>query len=172
MKKILNLSLIFTCLVTSCQIEKKVFPSKQYSRHIGDSEQNNEDDFNFKVCNGNENIYQYFNLQKGPEYLGEKCSILKVFNDQYKPIRAISQDGLIRIRFVVNCEGKAGRFRVLQSDNYLNEFKFNKKVVNQLLEITKSVKFWEIYYFRENPIDYYFYLIFKIEDGQIKEILP
>jgi hypothetical protein len=64
-------------------------------------------------------ILQYFNLGKGPVYSGEKSKILNTFKSKYQPITDKNQNGLIRIRFIVNCEGKAGRFRVLQSDyNY------------------------------------------------------
>ena len=83
-----------------------------------------------------------------------------------------NQNGLIRIRFIVNCEGKAGRFRVLQSDYSYKEKEFNKEIVSQLLSITKQINNWEVLYKQENAVDYYMYLIFKITDGQLTEILP
>tara|TARA_R110002020_G_scaffold444853_1_gene656494 strand:- start:2053 stop:2316 length:264 start_codon:yes stop_codon:yes gene_type:complete len=82
------------------------------------------------------------------------------------------QNGFIRLRFIVNCEGKTGRFRVLQSDENFEEMEFDNKIVNQLVTITKGIEKWGIFYRQDDPIDYYMYLIFKIKDGQLTEILP
>lgn len=65
-----------------------------------------------------------------------------------------------------------GRFRVLQSDYDYQEKEFNEEIVSQLLSITKQINYWEILYKEKNPVDYYMYLIFKITDGQLTEILP
>ncbi|WP_339610225.1 hypothetical protein [uncultured Planktosalinus sp.] len=73
---------------------------------------------------------------------------------------------------MVNCEGKAGRFRVLQSDNEYRETKFDDAIVSQLENIIKGIEKWAILYSGETPVDYYMYLIFKITDGQLIEILP
>ncbi len=169
MKKTLTIisSLIF--VLASCQTKEK----KEYLRWVGDIEQNNEiDNPNFKVCKGDEKILQYFNTGEGPKYFGEKSRILNTFNEKYKPVTDHTQNGYIRIRFVVNCEGNAGRFRVLQSDYEYNEIQFNKSIVDQLLKITKEIENWEILYINGIPVDYYLYLIFKINDGQITEFLP
>ncbi|MDX1754292.1 MAG: hypothetical protein R3259_13955 [Salinimicrobium sediminis] len=73
---------------------------------------------------------------------------------------------------MVNCEGKADRFRILQADKDYNEIEFDERITNQLLEITKGIESWKVMYGHEIPVDYYFYLIFKIKNGRITEILP
>lgn len=168
------LFLIFLLFIfLSCKTEKQAESKNEYLRWVGDIEQDHDTDQpEFRVCNGDEQILQYFNLGAGPLYPEEKSTLLETFESQYKPVKASGQDGFIRIRFVVNCEGKAGRFRTLQADYDYNEIKFDKKVVNQLLEITKGIDAWKIMYRYEIPVDYYFYLIFRLEDGQITEILP
>jgi len=169
MKKTLTIlsSLIF--VLSTCQTTEK----KDYLRWVGDIEQNNEiDNPNFKVCKGDESILQYFNTGEGPKYPGEKSRILNTFKAKYKPVADHTQNGYIRIRFVVNCEGNAGRFRILQSDYDYKEIQFDKNIVGQLLEITKEIENWEILYYNEIPVDYYLYLIFKINDGQLTEIVP
>lgn len=171
-KSFLAIILLFS-IFWSCQIEKKVSGKQEYLRWVGDIEQNDQiDKLDFKVCNGDNKILQYFNLGEGPVYSGEKSFILKTFKSNFKPITDKKESGLIRIRFVVNCEGKAGRFRVLQSDYDYQEKEFDEEIVSQLLNITKGIENWEVFKRNEVPIDYYMYLIFKITDGQLKEILP
>ena len=173
MKRTLITISFLTFILLSCQTAKKTGEKKEYLRYVGDIEQNNKiDNHNFKVCNSDEKILQYFNLGEGPKYIGEKSTILNTFISKYIPLKENSQKGLIRIRFVVNCKGKAGRFRVLQSDNEYNEIEFDEKIVNQLLGITKEIENWEILNRNDVPVDYYLYLIFKINDGKLTEILP
>ena len=173
MKKIIILTTVIFLLLWSCKTEKKVDGKQGYLRWIGDIEQNEQiDELEFKVCNGDDKVLQYFNLGEGPIYSGEMSKILSTFKSKYQPITDKNQNGLIRIRFIVNCEGKAGRFRVLQSDYDYQEKDFNKEIVSQLLNITKEIENWEVFKRNEVPVDYYMYLIFKITDGQLTEILP
>jgi hypothetical protein len=124
-----------------------------------------------KTCNGDENILQYY-WGDGSIYLNEKTSFLDLFRAKYKPVKGKSTNGLVRIRFVVNCKGKANRFRTLQSDNNYNEIEFDERIVSQLVNITKGIDSWKIINVHDEPIDYYLYLIFKLENGHITEILP
>lgn len=171
-KTLIAISFLFS-IISSCQSEKKVEEKQEYLRWVGDIEQNDKiDKLDFKVCNGDDKILQYFNLGEGPLYSGEKSTILKTFKSKYKPSVDNSQNGLIRIRFIINCEGKAGRFRVLQSDYDYQEIEFDKRIVSQLVDITKGIENWQICYRSDIPVDYYMYFIFKITDGQLTEILP
>jgi hypothetical protein len=147
MKKIIiPITLIFSIL-WSCQTEKNADGKQKYLRWVGDIEQNDQiDETEFKVCNGDDKILQYFNLGEGPVYSGEKSKILNTFKSKYKLVSHKNQNGLIRILFIINCEGKAGRFRVLQSDYDYQEKEFNEEIVSQLLSITKQINYWEILY--------------------------
>lgn len=168
MNKIVLVTVVIVLSFLSCQPDKP-----NYLRWVGDIEHNTQmDDINFKVCNGDEQVFQYFNLGEGPVYSGEKSNILNTFKSNFKQVADNDENGLIRIRFIVNCEGKAGRFRVLQSDYNYQEKEFNNEITSQLLNITKQIDNWKILYNNEKPVDYYMYLIFKITDGQLIEILP
>ena len=155
-------------LLFRCQSQNN---ESKYPRWIGDIEKNISDNPNFEICNGENHIKQYFNNSKGLEYLGEKTALIKEYK-KFTPSEKKNQNGIIRIRFVVNCKGETGRFRILEADENYKEFKFDKKITTQLLKITKQLKGWESKTIRNNEIDYYQYLIFKIENGKIKEILP
>lgn len=170
--KILNL-LMFITLIAACQTEKKIVEKPNYLRWVGDIEQDDkQDDKAFGLCRTEAEVFQYFNTQKGFRYKGEKKALVEVFTQKYRPLKRKNQSGWIRIRFIVNCKGEAGRFRLIQSNENYEEFEFDAKIVNQLLQITKSLDGWEILEHKEQAIDYYLYLVFKMKDGEIKEILP
>lgn len=153
---------------------KKAVHQLRYSRWVGDIALDASIDKNtsFEICNGEDNILQYFNLGEGPVYIEEKPKLINTFKTKYKPVSGKNQNGLIRIRFIVNCEGQAGRFRILQADTNFKETQFNRKIITQLTTITKEIENWVILYEDQQAVDYYYYLIFRITDGQITEILP
>lgn len=166
------LFLVLLIFTFSCQSYRDIDQPK-YLRWVGDIEYNDKlDNSNFKICNGEENVLQYFSTAEGPIYLGEKSALLEKFNSKYSQKYDISQNGLIRIRFIVNCEGKADRFRLIQSNFDYQDFEFNTKITLQLLDITSSIEKWEVLYQDNIAVDYYKYLIFKIKNGQIVDVLP
>ena len=171
--KYLFLAVTFLLLLCSCQSEKKVSEKNEYLRWVGDIEKNEQTDRpDFELCNGEDHILQYFNFGNGPVYSGEKLELINLFNSKYIPVTKKSESGLIRIRFVVNCKGKAGRFRVIQSDENYQEKEFDPDLINQLVDITKGIENWEILDRDGFTIDYYMYLVFKMKEGKITEILP
>jgi hypothetical protein len=56
-------------------------------------------------------------------------------------------------------------------ENY-NAKILSRSITDQLLNITKKLKGWKVKKNKEKEIDYYQYLIFKIENGHLKERLP
>lgn len=129
------------------------------------------DDPKFELCNEGRTI-QYFNDSKGFQYEGEKYTLNKIFFEQFKNTNLMGESGLIRIRFVVNCKGESGYFRLSSMDkNYLSK-NFNDSIVNQLLTITKGLNNWIPKKYHSTEINYYQYLIFKIIDGNLIEIMP
>lgn len=165
--KILFLVLV---VVFSFSCQPKESPNN-YPRWIGDIKKNSSDNEAFKLCNGENGVKQYFNNSLGLEYLGEKRSLMREY-ENFVPSQKENQNGIIRIRFIVNCKGVAGRFRIIEADEKFSEYEFDKKITEQLLNTTKNLKGWQIKTYRNKEIDYYQYLIFKIENGKIAEILP
>lgn len=126
----------------------------------------------FKACN-EDHIYQYHNFDGGSNYYKEgKLALTNFFIDSFDNSDVPNQNGWIRIRFVVNCEGKSGRFRIASSDFNYAEMTFDDKITGQLLELTKSIDTWTVFEKREQARDYYLYLIFKIENGKLTEVMP
>jgi hypothetical protein len=169
MNKILSLFFLIPLISFG---QNKSIANPEYSNNVGDIEFNSKTDKqDFELCNKN-HIYQYFNNSGGLEYEGEKLEIEKVFKENYKSEKINNETGLIRINFIVNCKGKTDRFRLISMDENYNEKLFLKSITDQLLDITKNLNGWKAKKIKERDIDYYQYLIFKIENGQLKEILP
>lgn len=130
------------------------------------------DDPAFRICNSEEQVIQYFNNGIGMEYEGDKPALTAIFQKQYISVNGTGQSGLIRIRFIVNCKGESGRFRMMCSDLNYRQKQFDIQITDQLLAITKSLNGWKPKRWKETEIDYYQYLLFKIEDGNLAAILP
>ena len=129
------------------------------------------DDENFKVCH--EDISIQFNYGGvGLIYEGEKIALKQHFKDKYEHQDTEGQSGYVTIRFIVNCDGKTGRFRISQMGLDLREKKFENYITDQLLDLTKSLDGWKALERDNLSLDYYQYLAFKLKDGRLIDILP
>lgn len=156
-------------ILINCRSEK---PISTYAQNIGDIEFDPKtDNSNFKLC-FDKYVFQYFNDSNGLQYEGEKVALDKTFFGNYIDQNLFGESGLIRIRFIVNCKGETDRYRILEMDENYNQKKFNENITTQLLQITKSLKGWKPKIIENENIDYYQYLIFKVKDGNLIEILP
>lgn len=130
------------------------------------------DDPDFKLCGKDNRLVQYYALDE-KTYDGEKWAIQNTFSTHYKVPIMDGETGLVRIRFIVNCNGETGRFRLMGMNPDYSKKAFNKTITDQLLKITKSLTGWKSFNRKSGrSIEYYQYLIFKLKDGQITEILP
>ncbi len=118
-----------------------------------------------------ERIRQYYNFFPGVAIGGEKPAIINYFNNNYTAYPC-NDSGYITIRFIVNYQGKTDRFRIQQMDFNYQPIEFANEIVSQLLAISKSITGWKIAEVNNVKCDYYQYLTFIIENGEIKEVLP
>ncbi len=81
-------------------------------------------------------------------------------------------NGFITIRFVVNCKGQTGNFEIYQIDNSYQQINFEEKYIEQLLAFVKTLENWKIGTYENRKFDYYAYFTFKIECGNVTEIVP
>lgn len=153
-------------------LDRKEPAQTPFLRHVGDTAFDPKlDDPNFKVCSP-ERAQQYYAFD-GMHYEGEKPKIEAHFRNRFKNKPKKGESGWLTIRFVVNCEGRTGWFRVKGVDRTYQPKKFDTAIEQQLLTLTKELNGWIVGKNEAGQaFDYYQYLTFKLEDGRLLEILP
>jgi hypothetical protein len=129
-----------------------------------------QDDPSFSVCD-EKLLIPYYGGKK-TSYPGDKAYLIKHFSAYKEPLKSKGQSGFVTIRFIVNCKGKAGRFRMQQMDQAYQSFTFNKNITDQLLELTRQLNSWIPSEYDHRVVDTYYYLCFQIRDGKIISITP
>ena len=154
--------LLLLLILTSSSVFSQTEESKiEYPKTVGNIEFDPKtDNKDFILCKEEFNYsFQYFDFDNF-EYEGEKIAIENIFKKSYNTKKVKKESGLVRIRFIVNCQGKTDRFRVLSVDENYKTKKFDKNITEQLLQITKRLDGWKPKKYREKEVNYYQYLIF------------
>lgn len=164
--------LLLLSLFAACNPSKKLDPpGSNYPDHVGDIKPDPMlDDTTFHACRES-NIPQYYSIKGSFE--GEKPAIERYFEQNFRKDKAFAKaEGYITIRFVVNCKGQTGRFRVQEMSPDYKPVKFPPALPAQLLQLTQKMDGW-IPGKSENILyDYYQYLTFTISKGEITRIMP
>ncbi|MEG0927765.1 hypothetical protein [Chryseobacterium sp.] len=172
MIKAVYLFALFSFVLISCQAEKN---TGKYPDTVGDTVFNEKlDDADFKKCGVGKNrpfSFQYYHGQPPVDYKGEKIAIVeKLKKENISSEKEIN--GYVTVRFLVNCEGKTGWFRLKHMNSELKDTILDEELENNLLKFTKSLNGWMPKEVKGLKIDYYQYLTYKIENGQVSEVLP
>jgi hypothetical protein len=165
----LSLLLIFQLALFSCNQAQQQTMEKEYVNVGSIKSDLSLDEPSFTVCD-EQRIFEYYNFQKGFQFEGEKVTLINYFKTNYK-VQA-NDTGYFTVRFVVNCRGETGRFRTEAMNFSYQPVEMNEETTRQLLKLCKEVKGWGIGVYQDKERDYYQYLTFKIEKGQLTEILP
>jgi hypothetical protein len=154
----------------SCQTEKTL---SKYPLTVGDIEFDEKlDDPSFKKCTLEKLIsLQYYQGSKEFNYKGEKIAIIEKLQKENISSET-KMNGYITVRFLVNCEGKTGLFRVQQMNAELKETVLDKELGDKLLRFTKSLDGFIPKEIKGFKAGYYQYLTYKIENGKVSEVLP
>lgn len=130
----------------------------------------------FQLCNTfllpTDRRYPYYEYKRGR--LG---AIRRLVAREFRPVSEVRQSGLVRFRFVVNCQGKAGLFELLTLDENYERCQFDKRITDQLQQIVEyKIIDWEpgkgTGNDAHNTYDTSCLLTFRFKDGQIVEIFP
>ncbi|WCO01944.1 hypothetical protein [Psychroserpens ponticola] len=123
----------------------------------------------FNICDENY-ILQYYNTQELPYPNGKNgfrnYINLAYVNDNYP------DSGYLNIRFIINCEGEVGRFVIHENNLDLEPNTFSENLKNQLFKLTSEAKGWKPIFLHEDNRDSYMYVSYRIEHGEITEIIP
>lgn len=164
-------------LLSACSTEKKTL-IKAYPNAIGDIEYNPNIDGDFERCgtfskSGHNSFSNSYYGTGGLKYKGEMLAIKEHIHAHYKSPKIKNQTGFLTVRFLVNCKGESGMFRIHSYDTDLQAINFDNNISNQLLQAIRNLKDWNILRLRDgNNYDYHQYITIKIVDSEIKEITP
>jgi hypothetical protein len=127
-----------------------------------------KDDSKFQLCNPSR-IWQGYQLKtkmdETPLLVAREFKTQFQSKDEWK-----NESGLIRVRFLVNCQGQADRFRLLALDFDLEEKKFSESLSAHVLNIAKSIQ-WPARRAYQQTVDYYHHFSIRIIDGQLVDII-
>lgn len=154
-------------LITSCDYYV-VNPYKHPIGHLSESNIGNPD---FEPCY-KEEIFAGNYFRKPSGFSFGKDSLRRYFSSTYDNQGIVSESGYITFRFAINCEGEKGWYEIHELGLDFKEKKFNKITVDHLLKLIEDLDSWRPIEFNDNKFDSYMHLTFKIENGDLLEILP
>jgi hypothetical protein len=145
---------------------------KDYKHQVGYIKASNKDDSkDFKLCFP-EKLFPYYYGRYPASYSAGKKALRDYFYTRYHNEGFNHQSGYITIRFIINCEGKAGSYEVRQVGVDFKKKKFSKCIVEKLVELTQSLQYWKPLEFYGDRYDSFYHISFKIVNGEIQDILP
>ncbi len=124
----------------------------------------------YKLCDEGR-IYNTYSSASLKAYKGSKKRFRDHINATFNN-NSFTDSGYLNFRFLVNCEGNAGWFEIIQMNLDLEETTLNKTMVDSLFTITSNPENWEIIEYYDAPRNYYMYISYRIENGKVTEIIP
>lgn len=130
-------------------------------------------DTSVELCNTNNNkIYQYYNGQQTLHFENGKRGQWDIIRKNLDSEKIYNESGYLTFRFIVNCQGEASKYVTEQADLDYRPKQFNQKTIDHFYEITKKMDAWIPTLINGQPVDAYFYITYKLEQGNLIEILP
>ncbi len=126
----------------------------------------------FSACYEDGILMPYYSRDQRAGFAQDKDSLRRYFASKFDNYGIINESGYITVRFIINCKGEAGRFEIRQVGMDYKKKKFHKNLVEGLLELTQELKDWQPLKRSDMTYDSMFHLTFKIENGELVEILP
>lgn len=127
----------------------------------------------FRLCHEQDNIVDYYNggLDRAG-FIGGKRALWATINSKVDKSKLGKENGFLTFRFVVNCQGEIGWFVTEEADFNYQKKQFAEETVQHLYEIVSQLDQWNPCVVRGENRDAYTYLTFKIDRGDIIELLP
>jgi len=125
----------------------------------------------YELCNKGRLVHTYSSASLDA-YAGSKKHFRDAVNTTFNNKTNYTDSGYLNFRFLVNCEGNAGWFEIIEMNLDLKETPLNKNMVDDLFKFTSNSKHWDIVSYNEKPYNYYMYISYRIENGKVTEIIP
>ena len=109
----------------------------------------------------------------GLDYKGGMFAIKEKYKSEYIPVKKGENSGIVKIRFDVNCKGETGNFEFETYSLSYEPVTLNDSIVNQTVSIAKRLVDWIPGVNGDGEkINSFKFISIKLDDGEIKEILP
>ena len=154
-----------------CFISCDYYIVNDYEQNVGViSKKNALGPRDFELC-FEEKVFPYYYGRQQAKYRPGN-DVLRAFIDRhFQNFGYDNESGYITIRFIINCEGRAGRYEIQQVGMDFKKKKFNKALVDHLFSLVQQLQDWQAIEFYGDKYDSFFHIIFKIENGNLNEVL-
>jgi len=116
-------------------------------------------------------VFQYYN--SAAYWLDHKGSVTRFIRSRYHPpADPANQDGWLTIRFIINTEGRTGRFRLFEMDSAYQPIHFDPRISAALLAAIRDWPGWIPAHYKGMRFDTYQYITFRLRQGRITTISP
>ena len=126
----------------------------------------------FRPCQPEDEIIDYYNGEPNAGFPGGKQALRTAVLQRLDPLLLGQASGYLTFRFVVNCAGEAGWFVTEQADLDFRPTTFPPQTIGHLYNILSGIGPWQACVWRGKAVDAYFYVTFKLQDGELIEMLP
>lgn len=131
-----------------------------------------DDALYFELCGHEKAIADYYNSTPDVRYAGGKGEMMKIIRSKLVREKLNGESGYLTVRFVVNCNGEAGRYVIEQTSLNYTDHQFSRETIDHLYDITYGLKEWSPSVIRGEPRDSYVYLTYKLQNGVVTDVLP
>ena len=118
-------------------------------------------------------LYGFYSSSAPEIYLGSKYRFEKYIFENYEN-KGYTDDGYLNLRFYINEKGSVFKYEVNELNLNLEQNDLNDGLVNQLVSLSLRDENWHAFHHGHDheSYNYYMYLLFRIENGNIKAIIP
>jgi hypothetical protein len=163
--KLLLIALLLAAGIQTAQAQQT------FSRQVGELHYDStRDEPDFKICD-TLRVLEYYNTRS--YYRDHKREITQYLLEGFatRP-EWTDQSGYLTVRFIINCKGQTGCFRLYQLDTAYQPAPFKKQLANTLQQLVESISGWQPAKLRDTPYDSYQYITFRLRKGKIISIAP
>lgn len=128
------------------------------------------DDNDFKLCY-EDKVFPYYYGRNPGGFTQSRDTLKTYFLENFDNKGYTNMSGYITVRFIINCNGEIGRFKLLQVGTDFKATKFSTTLTDHILELVSSLKTWRPIAFYDSDFDSYYHITLKITNGDIVEIL-
>lgn len=161
-------------LVEQMPLEEFLARSSHGRQRIGYIDPANvlDHDSGFSPCGMHARVHDYYNSSPHAGFSEGKDVMEQIIFSGLKQEKLFDENGYLTFRFVINCKGEAGWFVTEQTGFDYQQKQFRSETVDHLYNLVSNLKTWRPVVLDGQPGDAYFYLTFRLANGEITDILP